>query len=87
MGREDKDRPASEEYSGTTSAVAEFSALKREPKLVLENGWTDLWLEGDAKIIVDIIAKRGKLKYEEAKKKKHVNYINIVMPRVLGAVF
>ncbi|CAH8392793.1 unnamed protein product [Eruca vesicaria subsp. sativa] len=58
---------------------AEFAALKRGLKLVLENGWTDLWLEEDAKSLVNTIAK------------KIVDYVNIVIPglsnRVLSHVY
>ncbi|CAA7054654.1 unnamed protein product [Microthlaspi erraticum] len=74
----------SESIGEATSTVAEFAALKRGLELVLENGWTDLWLEGDAKIIVDIISKRGRLRCEEAR--KHVNYINVVMPELSNCV-
>ena len=74
----------SEPIGAATSTVAEFAALKRGLELVLENGWTDLWLEGDAKIIMDIISKRGRLRCQEAK--KHVNYINVVMPGLSNCV-
>ncbi|KAL1195153.1 putative ribonuclease H protein [Cardamine amara subsp. amara] len=74
----------SESIGEATSTMAEFAALKRGLELVLENGWTNLWLEGDAKIIVDIIAKRGRLRCEETI--KHVNYINVVMPGLSNCV-
>ncbi|CAL9226281.1 unnamed protein product [Arabidopsis halleri] len=74
----------SESIGEATSTMAEFAALKRGLELVLENGWMDLWLEGDAKIIMDIISKRGKLRCE--KTNKHVNYINVVMPGLSNCV-
>lgn len=42
--------------------MVEFVVFKRGLELVLENGWIDLWLEGDVKIIMDIIFKRGRLR-------------------------
>nr|AGN12869.1 putative transposable element protein [Leavenworthia alabamica] len=74
----------SESIGEATSTMAEFAALKRGLELVLEHGWMNLWLEGDAKIIVDIIAKRGRLRCEETT--KHVNYINVVMPGLSNCV-
>ncbi|KAL9452636.1 hypothetical protein AB3S75_008429 [Citrus x aurantiifolia] len=47
-----------ESIGRTTSTIAELSALRRGLELVLENGWSDVWLEGDAKSLVDIIVQR-----------------------------
>lgn len=47
-----------ESIGKTTCTVAELSALRRGLELVLENGWGDIWLEGDAKTLVDIIVEK-----------------------------
>ncbi|KAJ6767228.1 hypothetical protein OIU79_023065 [Salix purpurea] len=38
-----------ESIGRTTSTVAELAALRRGLELVLENGWSNVWLEGDSK--------------------------------------
>ncbi|CAN1165940.1 Putative ribonuclease H protein At1g65750 [Linum perenne] len=43
-----------------TSTLAEMAALQRGLELVRENGWNKVWLEGDAKSIMDIIHKSNK---------------------------
>lgn len=49
-----------------TSSVAELVAARRGLELALENGWLSLWLEGDAKNVVDfVIKKRLRLKSKE----------------------
>ena len=46
----------------TTGTIAELATFRRGLELVLENGWTDVWLEGDAKTLVDIIVQMRKVK-------------------------
>ncbi|CAB4306350.1 unnamed protein product [Prunus armeniaca] len=40
------------------SIIAELAALRRGLELVLENGWSDVWLKGDAKTLLQIMAQR-----------------------------
>uniref|UniRef100_A0A803LL45 RNase H type-1 domain-containing protein n=1 Tax=Chenopodium quinoa TaxID=63459 RepID=A0A803LL45_CHEQI len=60
------------------STIAELAALLRGLELVLENGWTDVWLEGDAKALVNIIVKRRSMKSLEAQR------INAQYPSAVG---
>ncbi|KAF9672258.1 hypothetical protein SADUNF_Sadunf11G0022500 [Salix dunnii] len=43
-----------ESIGRTTIVIAELAALQRGLELVLENGWSNVWLEGDSKSLVDI---------------------------------
>ena len=62
----------------TNSTVAEFVALQRGLELVLENGYTNLWLEGDCKTLVEIVAHKRHVKCDEVQ--KHVSCINLIIP-------
>lgn len=62
----------------TSSTIAEFAALQRGLELVLESGYTDLWLEGDYTTLVDIIAHKRDVKCVELQ--KHVSSINLILP-------
>ncbi|KVH97022.1 hypothetical protein Ccrd_000884 [Cynara cardunculus var. scolymus] len=62
----------------TNSTVAEFVALQRGLELVLENGYKDLWLEGDCKTLVEIVAQRRHVKCDEVQKR--VSCINLILP-------
>ncbi|GKV30887.1 hypothetical protein SLEP1_g39658 [Rubroshorea leprosula] len=73
-----------ESIGRTTSVIAELAALRRGLELVLENGWTDLWLEGDAKTLVDIIVEKRQVKCAEAQ--RHVNHINLIIPELNNCI-
>ncbi|CAH2041865.1 unnamed protein product [Thlaspi arvense] len=62
----------------TTSTVAELAALRRGLELVLENGWNDVWLEGDSKSLVEMIAKR-KVNVVRSEAEIHVREINVMI--------
>lgn len=49
------------------STMAELTALTKGLELVLENGWKDVWLEGDAKDLVEIIIGKREVKCVEAR--------------------
>ena len=73
-----------ESIGRASSTVAELAALRRGLELVLENGWSDVWLEGDAKTLVEIIVQRRKVKCEEAQ--KHVSHINSIIPELNSCI-
>uniref|UniRef100_A0A0A0LUF5 RNase H type-1 domain-containing protein n=1 Tax=Cucumis sativus TaxID=3659 RepID=A0A0A0LUF5_CUCSA len=49
------------------SSMAELKALTKGLELVLENGWKDVWVEGDAKGLVEILAENREVKCMEAR--------------------
>ncbi|KAI3409303.1 uncharacterized protein J3R85_019543 [Psidium guajava] len=51
----------SEPIGRTTSTIAELAALRRGLDLVLQNGWSNVWLEGDAKTLVEIISQKRRV--------------------------
>ncbi|XP_059639366.1 uncharacterized protein LOC132281705 [Cornus florida] len=63
--------------STTNTAIAELAALRRGLELVVENGWPNVWLEGDYKILVEIIGQRRKFSSPEAQ--SHVSSINLII--------
>nr|DAD23098.1 TPA_asm: hypothetical protein HUJ06_024561 [Nelumbo nucifera] len=67
-----------------TSTVAELAALQRGLELVLENGWYDVWLEGDAKSLVEIIVQRKLVRCKEVQ--KHVDDINLMIPELNNCI-
>ncbi|KAK9267412.1 hypothetical protein L1049_009838 [Liquidambar formosana] len=73
-----------ESIGQTTSTIAEVAALRRGLELVLENGWGDVWLEGDAKTLVEIIVKRRRVKCPEIQ--RHINHINLIIPEVNNCI-
>ncbi|KAG5246863.1 Ribonuclease protein [Salix suchowensis] len=73
-----------ESIGRATSTVAELAALRRGLELVLENGWSNVWLEGDSKSLVDIIVKRRRVRCKEAQ--KQVRRINLIMPELENCV-
>lgn len=73
-----------ESIGKTTSTMAELAALRRGLELILENGWTDVWLEGDAKGLIDIIVKRRPVKSMEAQ--RHVSQINAIIPELNNCI-
>ncbi|KAI4296599.1 hypothetical protein L6164_036546 [Bauhinia variegata] len=63
------------------STIAEITALRRGLELVLENGWNnDVWLEGDAKTLVEILVKRRTIRCLEVQ--RHVSHINSILPEL-----
>lgn len=69
-----------ESIGRTTSTIAELVALRRGLELALENGWTDVWLEGDAKTLVDIIVQRRQVKCAELQ--RHFSDVNLIIPEL-----
>lgn len=69
----------SESIGKTDSSTAELRALERGLELLLENGWSDhhVWLEGDSKSLVEIIAKNRTVRCAQVQ--KLVTDINLVM--------
>lgn len=68
-----------ESIGQANSTIAELTALRRGLELVLENGWNnDVWLEGDAKTLVEIILKRRKVRCTEVQ--RHISHINSMLP-------
>ena len=67
-----------ESIGQANSTIAELTALRKGLELVLENGWNDIWLEGDAKTLVEIIVKRRKVRCTEVQ--RHINHINTILP-------
>jgi len=61
----------SERIGQATSCVAELVAAKRGLELALENGWFNIWIEGDAKFVVDLLMKPTRVK-----SKDHVEHAN-----------
>lgn len=54
-----------EHIGKATSSVAELVAAKRGLELALENKWLDLWIEGDAKDVINVLLNRVVLKSKE----------------------
>ncbi|CAO2842740.1 unnamed protein product [Amaranthus hypochondriacus] len=67
-----------ESIGKTDSTDAELAALLRGLELIIENGWNDAWLEGDAEALVNVITKKRTMKSLEAQ--KYVSHINTIMP-------
>ncbi|KAK6917444.1 Ribonuclease H domain [Dillenia turbinata] len=67
-----------------SSTVAELIALRRGLELVLENGWRDIWFEGDAKTLVEIIVQRRRAKCIEVQ--RQVSQINLMLPEVKNCI-
>ncbi|KAI5331050.1 PREDICTED: ribonuclease [Prunus dulcis] len=66
------------------SIIAELAALRRGLELVLENGWSDVWLEGDAKTLLQIIAQRRQIRCAEAQ--RHISHINLIIPEINNCI-
>ncbi|WCJ42997.1 Polynucleotidyl transferase ribonuclease H-like superfamily protein [Euphorbia peplus] len=65
----------------STSSIAELAALVRGLELVLEYGYgSNIWLEGDAKTLLDIIVKRRNVKCEQMR--KYINDIHLIIPEL-----
>lgn len=70
----------SESIGRTTSTIAEMAALRRGLELVLENGWNQVWLEGDFLTLVEIIMKGRRVRSAEAQ--KQVSDIKLLIPEL-----
>ncbi|KAL2932182.1 hypothetical protein RDABS01_037592 [Bienertia sinuspersici] len=64
----------------TDSTVAELAALLRGLELILENRWGDVWLEGDAKALVNIITNKRTIRSLEGQ--RYVTHINGIIPEL-----
>ena len=67
-----------ESIGRANSTIAELTALRRGLELVLENGWNDIWLEGDAKTLVEIIVQKRQVRCMEVQ--EHISSINSILP-------
>ncbi|WVZ78889.1 hypothetical protein U9M48_026534 [Paspalum notatum var. saurae] len=54
-----------ERIGRATSSVAELAALRRGLELAVANGWRSVWVEGDAKTVVDVVRSRARVRAEE----------------------
>lgn len=68
----------------TTSTVAELIALRRGLELVLENDWSSVWLEGDAKPLIEILVQKRRAKCEEVQ--EQVSMINLIIPKLENCI-
>lgn len=73
-----------ESIGQSNSTVAELAALVRGLEIVQENGWTHIWLEGDSKSLVDIIAKRKEVKCRQVQ--MQVERINLIIPEMENCI-
>lgn len=73
-----------ESIGRANSTIAELTALRRGLELVLENGWSHVWLEGDDKTLVEIIVKRRQVKCAEVQ--NHVSHINSIIPELNSCI-
>jgi ribonuclease HI len=68
----------SERIDKATSSVAELVAAKRGLELALENGWFNVWIEGDAKFVMDLMGKHARSGSKEHV--KHIKEIKMLLP-------
>lgn len=73
-----------ESIGQSNSTIAELAALVRGLEIVLENGWSDIWLEGDSKSLVDIISQRRQAKCTQVQ--MHVARINLIIPEIKNCI-
>lgn len=69
-----------ESIGQSNSTIAEVAALVRGLEIALDNGWTQVWLEGDSKSVVDIIAHKREARCKRVQ--NHVERINIIIPQI-----
>lgn len=74
-----------ESIGKTTSTMAELVALRRGLELISDNRWRDVWLEGDAKALVDIIMKGRPVRSAEAR--RHIDDINAIVKELDNWMF
>lgn len=68
----------------TTSTMAELVALQRGLEFVLENGWSNVWLEGDDMSLVELILQKKRIKCERGQ--RLVNHINLIIPELENCI-
>ncbi|EYU27884.1 hypothetical protein MIMGU_mgv1a013877mg [Erythranthe guttata] len=73
-----------ESIGQSNSTIAELAALLRGLEIVRENGWSDVWLEGDSKSLVDIIAGKREVKCTQVQ--MHVDRINLIVPEIKNCI-
>jgi len=54
-----------ERIGAATSSVAELAALRRGLELAVANVWRSVWIEGDAKTVVDVVRSRARVRAQE----------------------
>ncbi|CAD6338605.1 unnamed protein product [Miscanthus lutarioriparius] len=54
-----------ERIGTATSSVAELAALRRGLEVAVANGWRSVWVEGDAKTVVDVVRSRARVRAQE----------------------
>ncbi|WOL15685.1 hypothetical protein Cni_G24466 [Canna indica] len=69
-----------ERIGQATSSVAELAACKRGLELALQNGWLNIWIEGDAKVVMDFLANNAKLKSQDDL--RIVKEISLLIPQL-----
>lgn len=73
-----------ESIGKTNSTIAELAALSRGLELILENGWNDVWLEGDSKSLVDVIVTKRVVRCKEVQ--KQISHINLLIPEIKSCI-
>ncbi|KAM6585066.1 hypothetical protein CsatB_012068 [Cannabis sativa] len=74
-----------ESIGEANSNIAELVALRRGLELVLEYGlWSHVWLEGDAKTLLDIIVEKRQVKCVDVQ--MHVAHINSIIPKLSSCI-
>ncbi|GER53007.1 polynucleotidyl transferase [Striga asiatica] len=75
-----------ESIGQSSSTLAELAALVRGLEIVLENGWSNVWLEGDYKSMADIITrKKGVIKCAQAN--AHLARVKSMVPEIENCAF
>ena len=69
-----------ERIGKATSSVAELVAAKRGLELAIKNGWFNIWIEGDAKGVVDLL--RNGMRPKSKEDLKHFREISVLIPRL-----
>ncbi|OIT30583.1 putative ribonuclease h protein [Nicotiana attenuata] len=73
-----------ESIGKTNSTIAELTALSRGLELIIENGWNDVWLEGDSKSLVDVIVSKRVVRCKEVQ--KQISHINLLIPEIKSCI-
>lgn len=73
-----------ESIGKSNSTIAELAALTRGLELILENGWDEVWLEGDSKSLVEVIAQKRVVRCQEVQ--KQINRINLLIPEIKSCI-
>lgn len=64
----------------SSNAVAELAALVRGLEIALENGWPRVWLEGDSKGLIELIAYQREARCRKVQ--SHVERIKVMIPQI-----